>query len=67
MTAPKTKPKTYTATYVGGCEGVIVSLPSGRALTFQRGETLPILANEHDALAVHPEFNVATAKEEVAK
>ena len=52
------------ATYVGGLEGIIVHLPSGRILTFSRDETHPILANEATALAAHPEFKLAYANKE---
>lgn len=55
--------RTQTATYVGGMDGVVVSLPSGRVLTFQRGETLEIMASEQSALAAHPEFKLADKAE----
>lgn len=62
MTTKKTEK--LAATYVGGVDGVVVHLPSGRVLTFKSGETHDILASEHDALANHPEFTVASATKE---
>jgi hypothetical protein len=56
------KPETYSATYVGGVDGVVVTLPSGRSLTFERGESHTIMASEHPALANHPEFKLAAEK-----
>jgi hypothetical protein len=56
--------KQKVATYVGGMEGIVVHLPSGRILTFERNETHPIMASETQALAAHPEFDLADAKEE---
>ena len=52
-----------TATYVGGMAGVIVTLPSGRSLTFERGDTLEIMASERSALASHPEFKLTDTVE----
>jgi hypothetical protein len=64
MTDKKNTPKP-TATYIGGLAGVIVSLPSGRVLTFERGVTLDIMVSEQIALANNPEFKLAvTAKGE---
>jgi len=57
-TKNKPETKTLVATYEGGLDGVVVALPSGRVLTFERGESHEILASEHDALATHPEFTV---------
>tara|TARA_R110000824_G_scaffold21303_4_gene79539 strand:+ start:1808 stop:2023 length:216 start_codon:yes stop_codon:yes gene_type:complete len=56
---PKKIKRTQTATYVGGPAGAIVSLPSGRTLTFERGTPLEIMASEQTALANHPEFKLA--------
>jgi hypothetical protein len=60
---PKKITRKLTATYVGGLAGAIVSLPSGRTLTFERGETLEIMASERSALANHPEFKLAETAE----
>lgn len=65
MTAVKAEK--LTATYEGGMDGVVVHLPSGRVLTFKRGETHTILASERSALAAHPEFVVDQAKKEETK
>ena len=60
--APVRKQK--VATYVGGMEGIVVHLASGRILTFERNETHPIMVSEEHSLAAHPEFDLADAKEE---
>lgn len=60
--APVRKQK--VATYVGGLEGIVVHLASGRILTFARNESHPIMASEEHALAAHPEFDLADAKKE---
>jgi hypothetical protein len=64
-TAPQAPqaPKTQVATYEGGMEGVVVSLPSGRILTFARGGSHELLASEHSALETHPEFKLADKAE----
>ena len=51
--------KTFTATYIGGLDAVVVTLPSGRSLEFKRGESHDVLAIERSALADHPEFKTA--------
>lgn len=61
--ASKKQATKLTATYVGGMAGVIVSLPSGRSLTFERGDTLDIMASERSALAAHPEFKLTDTVE----
>lgn len=53
------------ATYVGGMDGIMVHLASGRTLSFERGGSHPIMASEAPAFAAHPEFKLAPAKKEV--
>lgn len=52
------------ATYVGGMDGIMVHLASGRTLSFERGGSHPIMASEATAFAAHPEFKLAPAKKE---
>ena len=55
--------KQKVATYVGGMDGIMVHLASGRILSFDRGESHPVMASEATAFAAHPEFTLADEAE----